>query len=129
MVTSKMCLRSYQLFSNFSNQVLGDMLCGFIPFITTLAILVNSFTLVGIAIDRYLAIIRWIKGAWEPSTLFCGAGAVFVWGLAAGISSPMINSYYIAEFYIIFTNPDNRSDMISIEEAEMCTSEKVKKKK
>lgn len=48
--------------------------------------------------------------------------------MIAGISSPMISSYYIAEFYIIFTNPENRSDMIGIEEAEMCTSEKVKKK-
>ncbi len=100
-------------------------MCGFIPFVTTLAILVNSFTLVGIAVDRYLAIIRLIKGTWEPSKLFCGAGAVFVWGLAAGISSPMISSYYIVEFYIIYSNPDNRSEMLSIEEAEMCTSQKV----
>lgn len=102
-------------------------MCGFIPFVTTLAILVNSFTLVGIAVDRYLAIVRWIKGTWEPSKLFCGAGAVFVWGLAAGISSPMLSSYYIAEFYIIFTDPDNQS-MIGIEQAEMCTSDKVSQK-
>lgn len=90
-----------------------------------MAILVNSFTLVGIAIDRYLAIVRWIKGTWEPSTLFCGACAVFVWGLAAGISSPMMSSYYIAEFFIIATDPNNRSHMIDVAEAEMCTSEKV----
>lgn len=102
-------------------------MCGFIPFVTTMAILVNSFTLVGIAVDRYLAVIRLIKGTWEPSKLFCGAGAVFVWGLAAGISSPMISSYYISEFYIIITDPDNRSHMIDVEQAEMCTSEKVKK--
>lgn len=79
----------------------------------------------GIAVDRYLAIVQWIKGTWEPSKLFCGAGAVFVWGLAAGISSPMISSYFIVEFYIIHTDPDNRSHMIDIEEAEMCSSEKV----
>lgn len=101
-------------------------MCGFIPFVTTMAILVNSFTLVGIAVDRYLAIIRFVKGTWEPSKLFCAAGAVFVWGLAAGISSPMMSSYYIAEFYIIYTDPGNQSHMIAIEEAEMCTSEKVK---
>lgn len=100
-------------------------MCGFIPFVTTLAILVNSFTLVGIAVDRYLAVVRWIKGTWEPSKLFCAAGAVFVWGLAAGISSPMINSYYIAEFYIIETDPNNHSHEIDVTLAEMCTSEKV----
>lgn len=100
-------------------------MCGFIPFVTTVAILVNSFTLVGIAIDRYWAIIRLIKGTWEPSKLFCAAGAVFVWGLAAGISSPMISSYYITEFYIIHTDPDNRSHMIDVTEAEMCAGEKV----
>lgn len=100
-------------------------MCGFIPFVTTVAILVNSFTLVGIAVDRYWAIIRLIKGSWEPNKLFCAAGAVFVWGLAAGISSPMISSYYIAEFYIIHTDPDNRSHMIDVTEAEMCVSEKV----
>lgn len=101
-------------------------MCGFIPFITTVAILANSFTLVGIAVDRYWAIIRLIKGTWEPNKLFCAAGAVFVWGLAAGISSPMISSYYIAEFYIIHTDPENRSHMIDVTEAEMCVSEKVK---
>ncbi|KAJ6645964.1 Cholecystokinin receptor [Pseudolycoriella hygida] len=116
-------------FENFTSnlcgiQVLGELMCCFIPFVTTLAILVNSFTLVGIAVDRYLAIRRWVKGTWEPSKLFCSAGAVFLWGLAAGISSPMISSYYIAEFYIVFTDPHNRSHMIDIEEAEMCTSEK-----
>lgn len=100
-------------------------MCGLIPFVTTLAILVNSFSLVGIAVDRYLAVVRWIKGTWEPSKLFCGAGAVFVWGLAAGISSPMISSYFIAEFYIIETDPNNKSHWIDVTEAEMCTSIKV----
>lgn len=104
--------------------ILGELMCGFIPFITTVAILANSFTLVGIAVDRYWAIIRLIKGTWEPNKLFCAAGAVFVWGLAAGISSPMISSYYIAEFYIIHTDPENRSHMIDVTEAEMCVSEK-----
>lgn len=101
-------------------------MCGFIPFVTTLAILVNSFTLVGIAIDRYLAVVRWVNGTWEPSKLFCGAAAVFVWGLAAGISSPMISSYFIAEFFIITTDPNNKSHWIDVTEAEMCTSIKVK---
>lgn len=100
-------------------------MCGFIPFVTTVAILVNSFTLVGIAVDRYLAITRLIKGAWEPSKIFCAAGAVFVWGLAAGISSPMIASYFIMEFYIIRTDPNDQSIAIDVEEAEMCTSDKV----
>lgn len=54
------------------------------PFATTAAILVNSLTLVGIALDRYLAVVKFIKGTWDPSAVFCATWAVFVWGLAAG---------------------------------------------
>lgn len=70
--------------NRYLKQYLGEILCGLIPFATTLAILVNSFTLVGIAVDRYIAVIKIIKGSWEPSTIFCVAFAVAVWGLAAG---------------------------------------------
>lgn len=59
-------------------------MCGLIPFITTTIILANSFTLVSVAIDRYLAIIKFTKGTWNPSALFCATFATFMWGLAAG---------------------------------------------
>lgn len=59
-------------------------MCGLIPFATTLAILVNSFILVGIAMDRFVAVAKIIKGAWEPSKIFCITFAVAAWGLAAG---------------------------------------------
>lgn len=65
-------------------QLLGEIMCGLIPFATTLAILVNSFILVGIAMDRFVAVVPIIKGAWEPSKIFCMTFAVAVWGLAAG---------------------------------------------
>lgn len=71
-------------FSLISLKKLGDILCSVVPFATTTAILVNSMTLLGIALDRYLAIVKFIKGTWNPSALFCASWAVFVWGLAAG---------------------------------------------
>lgn len=101
-------------------------MCGLIPFATTLAILVNSFILVGIAMDRFVAVVKIIKGAWEPSKIFCMTFAVAVWGLAAGISSPMMTSYFIAEIFIIETDPANRSHQIDVTLAELCTSDKVK---
>lgn len=75
--------------------------------------------------DRYIAVVKFIKGAWEPSTVFCVSFAVTVWGLAAGISSPMMTSYFIAEIFIIETDPANRSHQIDVTLAEMCTSDKV----
>lgn len=60
------------------------MLCSLVPFASTAAILVNSLTLVGIALDRYWAVVKFINGTWNPSAVFCTAWAVFVWGLAAG---------------------------------------------
>lgn len=52
---------------------------------TTLAIIVSSLSLVGIAIDRYMVVIRVIKSSWKPSPLFCAACAILMWGFGAGM--------------------------------------------
>lgn len=74
-------------------QTLGDILCSLIPFAQTAAILVNSLTLVGIALDRYWAVVKFIHGTWNPSAILCTAWAVFVWGLAAGM--PIISQVLV----------------------------------
>lgn len=60
-------------------------MCGFAPFATTTAILVNSLTLVGISLDRYISVVKVIKGTWEPNAIFCATWALLIWGLAAGV--------------------------------------------
>lgn len=101
-------------------------MCAFIPFVTTMAILANSMTLVGIALDRYFAVIRIVKGPWEPGRAFCVAGTILLWGLAAGISSPMLTSYTIFDVYVIITShPSSPLTILGLEEFQVCAGEKV----
>lgn len=65
------------------DQVLGEILCSVVPFVTTTAILVNSLTLVGIALDRYSAV-KVFRVNWNPNPWFCISWAILVWGFAAG---------------------------------------------
>lgn len=60
-------------------------MCSAIPFVTTMSILANSFTLVAIALDRYIAVVKIVKTNWEPSGVLCGIFAAAVWALAGGI--------------------------------------------
>lgn len=100
-------------------------MCALVPFITTMAILVNSMTLVGIALDRYMAVIRVFKGIWNPGYAFCFTCACLIWGLSAAISSPMMTAYFIFDVQIIITDPNNRSIPLALEVFEMCAGEKV----
>lgn len=100
-------------------------MCSFTPFATTAAILANSMTLVGIALDRYLAIVKYINGTWNPSAILCVSWAIFVWGLAAGIASPMLSSFYLIEFYIILTDPVNPANELDVQLSLACMGDKV----
>lgn len=82
-------------------QSIGDILCSFIPFITLTGILVNSLVLAGVALDRYLAVVKYIKGTWNPGTMFSASCAVIVWGFAAGISSPVLSAYQTTDIAIV----------------------------
>ncbi|XP_070503092.1 orexin receptor type 2-like [Chironomus tepperi] len=81
--------------------VLGSLACAVLPFLQTLAILVNSILLVCIAMDRYMAVVRIAKSQWEPGKLFCLTCCVLIWGMAAGISSPMIAIYQFYKLYVV----------------------------
>lgn len=60
-------------------------MCSAIPFVTTMAIITNSFTLVGIALDRYIAVVKIVKTSYEPSGILCCVLTVVIWALAGGV--------------------------------------------
>ncbi|XP_052861195.1 neuropeptide Y receptor type 5 [Anopheles cruzii] len=111
---------------------LGEMMCTFSPFVQTVAVLVNSITLVAIALDRYMALLRLAKGSWEPSGWFCFTCAVLIWGLGAGISSPMLTLYQVFDIIVLtadsaaaVTQP-NPPTISGYYLAEICATDKSK---
>lgn len=106
--------------------VLGDALCSWIPFLTTLAILVNSITLVCIALDRYMAVVKVVlKSAWEPRLLYCLVGTACVWVCGAGVASPMLFAYSTMDVTVAETDPNNRTIGIRKYDAKICVNDKV----
>jgi hypothetical protein len=91
---------------------LGGFACTMMPFLQTLAVLVNSIILVFIALDRYIAIKRLHRSPWEPTKSFCVACCLAVWSLAAAVSSPMVKMY---EYYKVFVISDDFIKKNSIE--------------
>lgn len=85
----------------------------------------NSLTLLGIALDRYLSIVKFVKGQWNPCTLYCTSWLIMVWGFAAGLASPMLTSYYVIEFGIIETDLHNKSIIMNCKQEFACLSDKV----
>ncbi|XP_051168700.1 QRFP-like peptide receptor [Leptopilina boulardi] len=85
--------------------MLPDWSCSLIPFIQTVAVLVGSLTLAGIAIDRYAAMKpkhSTIKGEkWTSAILFIFA----IWLIAIGASYPILQIYEIAT--VIVVNDDS----------------------
>lgn len=100
-------------------------MCGFIPFSTTTAILVNSFTLVSIALDRYFAIVKFVKGTWNPSKLFCTSSTIMIWGIAAALASPSLTVYHIAPIYVMETASHDPNILINLKHENMCTCDRV----
>lgn len=109
-------------------QTLGPFLCGALPFLTTWAILVNSFVLVAIALDRYVAVGKvWrLPLGWEPSGAWCAALATVAWLAGAAVAAPMVLRYQFVDVFIIETNPANRTEQIDVQLAHMCLGDKVK---
>lgn len=108
-------------------QTLGSFMCSSAPFMTTWAILVNSFVLVAIALDRYLAVGKvWkMPKGWEPSVLVCIGVAAVAWTLGAAIAVPMLSGYEIVDVFVIATDPANRTAMLDVWPAQVCVGEKV----
>lgn len=84
---------------------LGAFNCFFLPFMQTLSVLVNSITLASIALDRYLAVVRLLKGQWDPGFYFCIVSFAIIWGVSAIISSPMLFIYEEIKTIVIRAPP------------------------
>lgn len=102
---------------------LGATMCYMIPVITTAALLVSSMNLVGIALDRYLAVMKAFNNTWIFGKTFYITCMIFMWGLSIGIASPMISFYMQVEVYVIDTTGKNLT--IESVPVEMCASKKV----
>ncbi|XP_037952678.1 uncharacterized protein LOC119683139 [Teleopsis dalmanni] len=86
---------------------LGDIMCQLTPFVTTTAILASSMTLVGIALDRYCAVLKAAIGRWRPSVVFCVSCIIAIWVVALGIACPVAFLYHT---YRILILPSRSSD-------------------
>lgn len=76
-------------------------MCGFVPFITTAAILASSMILVGIALDRYFAVMKAVIGFWNPDVTFCCICMSAIWAASIGIATPVIWIYELFSVYIL----------------------------
>lgn len=103
-------------------------MCHLVPFITTAAILVSSMTLVGIAIDRYFAVMRAVISFWNPGVIFCVLSMLILWAAAIGISWPVFRVYELFSVYILTVQmvpmPNIYNTTIAAT-ADICMQEKV----
>ncbi|XP_053964200.1 neuropeptide Y receptor type 6 [Anastrepha ludens] len=81
--------------------LLGPCMCHLVPFITTIAILVSSMTLVGIALDRYFAVMKAVISFWNPDAIFCVLSMLIIWTASISISYPVFRVYDLYPIYIL----------------------------
>ncbi|XP_050323695.1 uncharacterized protein LOC126755285 [Bactrocera neohumeralis] len=81
--------------------ILGRGMCHVVPSITTAAILVSSITLVGIAMDRYFAVMRAVISFWNPGVIFCVLSMLALWAAAIGTSWPVFGVYELYPVHIL----------------------------
>lgn len=98
-------------------------MCRVVPFMQNLTILANSFTLVMIAFDRYMALNKLIKSKWEFGVTACVILFAFIWAIAGGISSSALWNYknYRVEIYI---PPHDPTILPEFYNAHMCIADK-----
>lgn len=105
-------------------------MCFLIPYIQNITIVANSFTLVMIAFDRYLAVTNCIKEKWQPGLIHSVVICTFIWIFAGLIASGALWNYNSFVVYIVKQPPllDNGfSDYIY--KAHMCSAEKLVNRK
>ncbi|XP_053678503.1 orexin receptor type 2 [Anopheles nili] len=125
-VTSVVYLSQFNTEFN-SLWTLGELMCTFSPFVQTMAVLVNSITLVAIALDRYMAVRSLVKGVWEPNGWFCATCAALIWGLGAGIASPMLTLYTMYDIVVLTTDALQPNEIITgYYMAAICATDKSK---
>jgi 7 transmembrane receptor (rhodopsin family) len=88
-------------------KVLGAFGCSSIPFIQTSTIVIQSLSLVTIALDRYLAVLNVSKSPKFESKTICFSCMIVVWLLSCAISSPTLFRYKHKPVYVV---PDRDLD-------------------
>nr|AAQ10886.1 G-protein coupled receptor [Drosophila melanogaster] len=104
LVSSIFCTVSYM--AQFQAQYLqlwtiGGFMCKFVPFITTTSVLSGSLTLVAIALDRYLAVMRPVLGFWSPDKRFSTLSMLLIWACSIGSSGPLLGIYDYRKIYLL----------------------------
>lgn len=103
-------------------------MCCLIPFIQSLTIVANSFTLVMIAFDRYLAVTNAIKEKWQPNLIHSIVICTFIWIFAGLIASGALWNYKCFVVYII-SKPGRTVIGDYVYKAQMCSAEKAVNRK
>ncbi|XP_017016901.1 orexin/Hypocretin receptor type 1 [Drosophila kikkawai] len=104
LVSTVFCTVSYM--AQFQAQYLqlwtiGGFMCKFVPFITTTSVLSGSLTLVAIALDRYLAVMRPVLGFWNPDYRFSTLCMLLIWACSIGASGPLLGIYDYRLIYLL----------------------------
>ncbi|XP_075166417.1 uncharacterized protein LOC142238609 [Haematobia irritans] len=86
--------------------ILGPLMCNFVPFATTAAILASSMTLVGIALDRYYAVMKAVVSFWKPTVISCSICMLCIWVASIGITCPVFKIYHLMPVYILTDQPE-----------------------
>ena len=73
-----------------------------------------------------MAVIRIIKGSWEPTKLFCVTCCVLIWGFAAAVSSPLLTIYDYYHIYVVpLPDPNEVDPELTYYTSHLCGSDKV----
>lgn len=94
-------------------------MCKFVPFATTTSVLSGSLTLVAIALDRYLAIMRPVLGFWNPDYRFSVVIMLLIWACSIGASGPLLGIYDFQHIYLLDaedTNAEDESNTVEVPE-------------
>ncbi|KAH8337807.1 hypothetical protein KR067_004481 [Drosophila pandora] len=89
---------------------IGGFMCKFVPFVTTTSVLSGSLTLVAIALDRYLAIMRPVLGLWNPDYRFSVVTMLLIWACSIGASGPLLGIYDFQHVYLLDAEDTNAED-------------------
>jgi len=85
-------------------------MCNFVPFITTTSVLSGSLTLVAIALDRYLAVMRPVLGFWNPDIRFSCLCMLLIWACSIGASGPLLGIYEYKRIFLLRMDDDSSEE-------------------
>ncbi|XP_016928245.3 gastrin/cholecystokinin type B receptor [Drosophila suzukii] len=113
LVSSIFCSVSYM--AQFQAEYLqlwtiGGFMCNFVPFITTTSVLSGSLTLVAIALDRYLAVMRPVLGFWNPDIRFSCLCMLLIWACSIGASGPLLGIYEYKRIFLLRMDDDSSEE-------------------